>query len=167
MSLKPLAMELTMRTNFFCSNLKGLSHKIEKSRQSYKWIKTNKKMNLWWFFKLSVASRIFIFNLQVLQRYCKRGALSLQTGHTSYKEKSLEVIQYLLPTALKGNKYPLSKYQSVLATLWQIHTICKNCQCPWRNLSEGCQYPVIPYKNLPEGCQQPLIHLQQDCPSNI
>ncbi len=90
------------------------------------------------------------FNIQFLQRYCIKVASIFVNGGTLL-QISIEVIHYPLITALEGNTYPLTKDQSVLATLWQICAICKSCQYPLRNSSEDCQKLATSYKKFARG----------------
>jgi hypothetical protein len=94
----------------------------------------------------------------------------------------LAVIKYLLKTAFEDNKYPLPNDHGILATLLQIFGLCEELPILFRNLSEGCQYPLAPFSKFVRGLKIPsdiilnklsedwqnfLRHLPEGCPINM
>jgi hypothetical protein len=66
----------------------------------------------------------------------------------SYCNESVTKVAGRLRVPTMQEQYPLAKDHRVLATLWQIWTICKSCEYPLRNLSEGCQCHLTPYDKI-------------------
>ncbi len=87
-------------TSISTSKLKGLSHEIEINYKLHKSTEPNGNVNLLQFLKLSFSCIFSEFYF--LQRNCKKVAFFFVNGATLL-EMSIEVIQYPLKIAIKGN----------------------------------------------------------------